>query len=240
MYKISHRQSDLVAPEEHYGTGKDCEDELVDDPNLDADLPEVELEASLRLHRDITESLDIVDNLSEDAAGIEGDHFKGDVVSGQQMHGRRLDGVLAFVDKVENFNDDGVAEQRLHVHLQHEVEAVLLILEVEDGLAHHAFQVDDIMVAVEEGDEALLDVLVDLVALRRQRVHLLLLDLKTDAVHLQGIFHRVVLGEHRVLVDAPLAAEDEQEGVDQVVDLLDVELVEMLLDEEKLLFVVQH
>lgn len=89
-------------------------------------------------------------------------------------------------------------EQLLHLHLVHDIERVIPLIQVEYWLAHHLVQLGNVVLPLQVIHEAPLNVVIQQLTLGNQRIDLLLFYLPRNAIDQQRILYRVVLAQHGI------------------------------------------
>lgn len=168
---------------------------------VDAVFPDVKLKTALLFHSVVAKILNVGYESVEERVQAERFGLEEAVEGLTEVENAHVDRVLALIDQVEHFNDDGVVEQVAEIHLEHEVQGVFFLEQAPDWLANQLVELSNVVLFLKVFVERLKNVIVQEVALGDQRIDLLLFDFERNPVVKQGYFDRVELTQDRVVTE---------------------------------------
>lgn len=118
-------------------------------PLVNALSPDVELEGCLLRTLTSTKIVKVLDQAVVNAFNRQGTHLDSALESLAHANGIAADGVLSFVDQVEDLNNNWVFEERLHVHLVHDIKTVHPLSHVKNRFKHELVKRYDVVLLLE-------------------------------------------------------------------------------------------
>lgn len=123
-------------------------------------------------------------------------------------------------------------QESLHVHLIHDIKAILSLNHMQNRLWHEFVKNQDIVALLKEQAKTIDEILLKQLAFSNQRVDLLLFNFVTNSVDQQGHFYCVVLRDQWIQFRV-FGMKNILINIDQVIHLLNWKNVKVLMNYEK-------